>query len=599
VSASDLSDRYPPLRDYALIGDGRTAALISRAGSIDWWCLPDLDSPSVFGAHLDAERGGRFTLGPEDRAEVRRRYVPDTNVLETTFTTATGRVRVTDAMTLPGGRLEPLRELARRVEGLDGRVPMRWRVEPRFGYGLARMRIEPRVPFPVATGAGTAVAVCAWDAGHVECDATGMAGRFEARPGTRATLAVSAAYGEPLVFPGRDDVEQRIDATAAFWRSWSTRLRYTGPWREAVVRSALALKLLVFAPSGAIAAAATTSLPERIGGERNWDYRFSWIRDSSFTLESLLQLGCESEAKAFFWWFMHATQRTLPRLNVFYRLDGATHAPEVTLPLDGYRGSRPVRVGNGAAEQVQLDTYGELVDAVYQFVQKGHRLRLDTGGDVARIADFVCAQWRRPDAGIWEVRAEPRHHTQSKAMCWVALDRAVKLARAGQVPSGHLDRWTGEAAAIRHFLDAHCWSDRQRSYVGYAGTEHLDASLLLLAIMRYDEPESPRLRATVQAVRRELAVGPLLRRYTGDDGLVGGEGAFTCCSFWLVEALGITNQRADAEHLMAELLALGNDVGLYAEEVEPSTGAFLGNFPQGLVHLALISAAIAMHGDGT
>ena len=589
-------ERYAPLRDYALIGDGRTAALIARDGAIDWWCVPNLDSPSVFGALLDADRGGRFTLHPETAATVQRRYVPDTNVLETTFTTATGRVRVTDAMTLPGAGLEPFRELARRVEGLDGHVPMRWRVEPRFGYGLAPTRVEARVPFPVASSGGTAVAVCGWDAGRIECDATGVGGRFAAHAGARTTLVPSAAHGEPLVFPARDDVERRLEATVAFWRGWAAGLRYTGPWRAAVVRSALALKLLVFAPSGAIAAAPTTSLPERIGGERNWDYRFSWIRDSSFTLESLLQLGCEGEARAFFWWFMHATQRTLPRLNVFYRLDGDTRAPEVVLPLEGYRGSRPVRIGNGAAEQVQLDTYGELVDAVYQYVQKGHRLRHDTGRDVARIADFVCAHWREPDAGIWEVRAEPRHHTQSKAMCWVALDRAMALARAGQVPARRLDRWAREAAEIRRFLDTRCWSAAQQSYVGYAGVEHLDASLLLLAIMRYEEPDSPRMRTTIDAVRRELAVGPLLRRYTGDDGLIGGEGAFTCCSFWLVEALGITDRRRDAERLMAELLALGNDVGLYAEEVEPRTGAFLGNFPQGLVHLALISAAIAMHG---
>ena len=330
-----MADRYPPLRDYALVGDGRTAALISRDGSVDWWCLPDLDSPSVFGAVLDADRGGRFILRPEGAAEARRRYLPDTNVLETTFATATGRVRVTDAMTLPGRGLAPFRELARRVEGLDGRVPMRWRVEPRFGYGLAPTRIEPRTPFPVATSGGTAVAACAWDAGRVDCDGAGIGGRFESRPGARATIALSAAHGEPLVFPARDDVEQRIDATAEFRRSWSARLAYTGPWRDAVVRSALALKLLVFAPSGAIAAAPNTSLPEAIGGERNWDYRFSWIRDASFTLESLLQLGCRAEAKAFFWWFMHATQRTLPRLNVFYRLDGGTDAPERTLPLAG------------------------------------------------------------------------------------------------------------------------------------------------------------------------------------------------------------------------------------------------------------------------
>jgi len=596
MATSDPSDRYSPVRDYAVIGDGRTAALVSRSGSIDWWCLPNLDSPSVFGALLDAERGGRFTLAPADDAEVHRRYLPDTNVLETTFTTASGSVRVTDALTLPLAGLEPFRELVRRVDGIDGRVLMRWRVEPRFGYGLDRTRIERRRPFPVASSGGTAIGICAWDAGAVRCEDSEITGSFEARPGTRATLVVSATYGEPLIFPGRGDVERRLDATIAFWRAWATQLQYKGPWRAAVVRSALALKLLVFAPSGAIAAATTTSLPERIGGERNWDYRFSWLRDASFTLESLLQLGCVSEARAFYWWFMHATQRTRPRLNVFYRLDGGTDAPEISLPLEGYRGSRPVRVGNGAAGQVQLDTYGELLDAVYQFAQKDHTRRLETGGAVAKIADFVCDHWRDPDSGIWEERAEPRHHTQSKAMCWVALDRALALARADQVPSDHADRWTREAAAIRQFLDTNCWSSRKQSYVGYAGAEHLDASLLLLAIMRYEEPDSPRLRTTIAAVRRELGVGPLLLRYTGDDGIAGGEGAFACCSFWLVEALGITGQRDEAESLMRDLLALGNDVGLYAEEIEPGSGAFLGNFPQGLVHLALISAATAMYG---
>jgi GH15 family glucan-1,4-alpha-glucosidase len=589
-----VADRYPPLRDYALIGDGRTAALVSRDGSVDWWCLPNLDSPSLFGAVIDADRGGRFVLRPEGAAEARRRYLPDTNVLETTFTTATGRVRVTDAMTLPGSGLVPFRELARRVDALDGRVAMRWSVEPRFGYGLASTRIEPRTRYAVASSGSTAVAACAWDAGRVDCAGGRIGGRFEARPGARATIALVAAHGEPLVLPARDDVERRIDATAAFWRGWSARLAYAGPWRDAVVRSALALKLLVFAPSGAIAAAPTTSLPEAIGGERNWDYRFSWIRDSSFTLESLLQLGCHAEARAFFWWFMHATRRTLPRLRVFYRLDGGTHAPERTLPLAGYRDSRPVRIGNGAAGQLQLDTYGELVDAAYQYVQRGYALGRDTARDLAVVADFVCAQWREPDSGIWEVRSEPRHHTQSKAMCWVALDRALRLARAGRIPAGHAARWTSEAAAIRRFIDERCWSEARRSYVWYAGSEELDASLLLLAIMRYDAPEAPRLRATVDAVRRELAAGPLLRRYTGDDGLASGEGAFACCSFWLAEALAIAGRRADAERLMDDLLALANDVGLYAEEIEPASGAFLGNFPQGLVHLALISAAVAM-----
>jgi GH15 family glucan-1,4-alpha-glucosidase len=589
-----MADHYPPIHDHAVIGDGRTIALVARDGGVDWLCLPDLDSPSVFAAVLDADRGGRFDLCPEAPFEARRRYLPGTNVLETTFVTESGSVRVIDAMTLPGAGLGPARELARRVEGLTGRVSLRWRMEPRFGYALAETTFEMRGPFPVAVHGGDAVAICAWDAGWPEVGPDAVSGRFEVAGGGTAMLALISAHGEPIVFPPRSDVEARLDATTAFWRGWSAALRYTGPWRDAVVRSALALKLLVFAPSGAVAAAATTSLPERIGGERNWDYRYSWIRDSSFVLEALMQLGCQAEAVSFFWWFMHATRLTLPRLQVLYRLDGGAHVPERTLPLDGYRGSRPVRVGNGAAEQVQLDTYGELFDTAFVYARHGYPLGADIGRDLARVADFVCAHWREPDAGIWEVRAAPRHHTQSKAMCWVALDRAIRLAEAGHLPQGSAARWRAEAAAIRGFVDTQCWSAAKDSYVGYAGGDDLDASLLLMAIMRYDPPDSPRLRSTVEAIRRELSRGPLLYRYTGDDGLSGGEGAFLCCSFWLAEALAIAGRRAEAGHLMDELTAMANDVGLYAEEIEPDGREFLGNFPQGLVHLALVSAAVAL-----
>jgi len=332
--------RYVPIRDYAVIGDGRTVALVARDGAIDWLCLPNMDSPSVFAAILDAERGGSFELCPTERYETTRRYRPGTNVLETTFTTTSGRVRVTDAMTLPDGNLGPLRELARRVEGLSGRVAMRWRATPRFDYGR-RARLERRGEIPVASHGADGVAFGSWDAGAPEIRDGGVSGRFEMAAGRRALLGVFATCNEPLVFPPRAHVEARLDATAAFWERWSGQLTYAGPWRDAVVRSALALKLLVFAPSGAITAAPTTSLPEAIGGERNWDYRYCWIRDSSFTIEALLQLGCRQEATSFFWWFMHATRLTSPRLRVLYRLDGGAHVPERVLDhLSGYRGSR-------------------------------------------------------------------------------------------------------------------------------------------------------------------------------------------------------------------------------------------------------------------
>ena len=530
--------------------------------------------------------------------EVTRRYLPDTNVLETTFTTAAGAVRLTDALTLPDAHLSPFRELARRVDGLAGRVPMRWSVEPRFGYAAWQTRIDRRAGVAVATARSDALAVCAWDAGDVECDAGAIRGRFETGEGTRALVAVVAAHGEPLVFPPRAQVEARLDATIAFWRRWVAARDYHGRWRDAVVRSALALKLLVYAPSGALAAAATTSLPERLGGERNWDYRYCWIRDSAFTLEALLQLGSRAEAHSFFWWFTHATRLTLPRLRVLYRLDGGTVAAERELPLAGYRHSRPVRVGNDAATQEQLDIYGDLFDTAWVYTERGGTIDGETGRALARVADLVCEIWKRPDRGIWEVRMEPVHFTHSKAMCWVALDRAKKLAARGYIPDGR-PRWDAEASAIEAFIESRCWSERLRSYVRFADGEELDASLLLLAINRYREPRDPRMVATIDAVREHLGAGPLLYRYTGDDGLAAGEGGFLCCSFWLVEALALAGRRDEASRLMDTLLAFANDVGLYAEEVDPSTAELLGNFPQALVHLALVSAAMAFVDEGS
>jgi GH15 family glucan-1,4-alpha-glucosidase len=595
-----MAGRYLAIRDYAAIGDGRTAALVARDGSIDWLCLPDLDSPSVFAAVLDDEQGGRFVLCPEDPYEVARRYLPDTNVLETTFTTAHGVVRITDALTLPDDRLGPLRELARRVEGLAGRVRLRWRVEPRFAYGRRPTRVERRGPVPVAACGADAIAIRAWDAGPVDLADTSISGRFAIVEGRRALLAVAAAHAEPLVFPSRQAVETRIDATTAFWRRWCAARTYDGPWKEAVLRSALALKLLVYAPSGAIAAAPTTSLPESIGGARNWDYRFCWIRDTSFALEALLQLGCTDEAHSFFWWFMHATRLTRPKLRVLYRLDGGAHTPERELSLAGYRGSRPVRIGNAAAGQLQLDTFGDLLDTTWVYVSKGHGIDADTGRELAEVADYVCGIWQEPDHGIWEVRMAPRHFTHSKVMCWVTLDRAMKLAAAGQLPARHLERWKAEAARIREFVDTRCWSERHGSYVRFADGDDLDAALLLMAIERYHDPRHPRIVATIEAIRRELAHGPLVYRYTGEDGLPGGEGVFLTCSFWLVEALALSGRREEAAHTMDTLVGMANDVGLYAEEIEPTTLEFLGNFPQGLVHLALISAAVAMaEGHGT
>src|SRR5215218_3678244 len=589
---------YVAIGDYAAIGDGRTVALVARDGSIDWLCLPELDSPSVFAAALDAGRGGRFALEPEVEAKVERRYLPETNILETTFTTRRGAVRVTDAMALPGAELGPTRELIRRVDGLRGQVPMRWRVTPAFGYGARAPRLESRGGTPIATDGPHALAVCSWGAGEAHVDEEAIFGRFEARQGSSALIALCAAHQEPLVFPRREDVEARLEATTAYWRRWAEQRGYGGPWRDSVIRSALALKLLVHAPSGAIAAAASASLPEQIGGERNWDYRFCWVRDSAFTLEALLQLGCPSEAEAFFWWLLHASQLTHPRLQVLYRLDGGERAPERSLDLDGYRGSRPVRVGNDAAAQTQLDIYGDLLQAALVYAQAGGRLDRETGRRLAGTADLVCRIWRQPDSGIWEVRSEPGHFTHSKMMCWVALDRALRLADAGHLPRNHASAWRRERLAIREFIETHCWSERLGSYTRQAGGEELDTSLLLGVLVGYAAPDPGRLVTTVDALRRDLGRGPLLSRYSGEDGLPGTEGAFLCCSFWLADALARIGRPDEATELMGQLTALASDVGLYAEELDPHTGGLLGNVPQGLVHLALIGAAVSISKAG-
>ena len=583
---------YAAIRDYAAIGDGRTVALVARDGAIDWLCLPNLDSPSTFGALLDAERGGSFALRPTTPFDSTRRYVPKTNVLEATFTTATGVVRVTDALTLPGPGLSPYRELARRVEALSGRVPMKWVVEPRFRYAAGRTTRERRAGVPVATAGRDAVAVCYWDAGAAAWDGEAITGSFTATEGQPSLVVLSAAHQEPIVLPSRSEVEERLRATARTWREWVDGRAYDGAWRDAVLRSALALKLLVFAPSGAIAAAATTSLPETIGGERNWDYRFSWPRDAAFTLEALLALGCSREARAFFWWLLHASQLTHPRLHVLYRLDGGVETEETSLPLAGYRGSLPVRVGNAASTQTQLDVYGEVLQAVARYADFDHGLDRDHGRRAAAIADFVCETWRGPDAGIWEVRGEPRHYTQSKMMCAVALESVCALHDQG-VLTGNAERWRRELASIREFVETRCVSQRTTSYVRSAGEDDLDASLLLAVIAGYDDARSQRLLATVDAVAHALREGPFVHRYRSDDGLRGGEGAFLTCSFWLVDAYARQGRLEEAAQLMDELVEMANDVGLYAEEIDPESGEFLGNFPQALTHLALINAAVS------
>ena len=439
-----------------------------------------------------------------------------------------------------------------------------------------------------------AIAFTAWGPDGAELAVDGPAGSIDLEAGESILFSLCAAYKEPLVLAGREDTGRRLERTARFWRGWSARAQYEGPYREAVVRSALTLKLLTFAPSGAIVAAPTTSLPEWIRGSRNWDYRYTWLRDAAYTLQALIGLGYDEEARAFFWWLMHASRLNRPELAVLYALDGSPGRDECEIrALSGYRNSAPVRVGNAAVHQRQLDVYGAILDAIWLHVETHGRLEAETGRAVAKIADHVAEVWGQPDSGIWEVRSEPVHFIQSKAMCWAALDRAAKLAARGLLPD-RSSHWRGQAEGIRRFIDEHGWDEERRSFVRARELRELDASLLTLLFIGYEDPRGERLSGTVEAVRRELAKGPLVDRYDGVDGVPGQEGSFLTCSFWLVDALARSARVEEAAELMDELLRLSNDVGLYAEELDPTSGDFLGNFPQALVHLALVNAALAI-----
>jgi GH15 family glucan-1,4-alpha-glucosidase len=586
-------DGFTPIESYAAIGDGRSVALVSIDGRIDWWPVPALDAAPTFAAILDPEHGGCLELAPTGNYESTRRYLPDTNILETTFTTETGVVRVTDC--LPFGRSGRLAwsELARRIEAVTGAVEMRWTVAPGTQLGTAQPWIADRRDALVIRVSEDQLVLRHFDVGEPTCDGHRATATFTAVPGRPGLLAVLGTTDAPLFLAGRAEIESHFPLTEQRWRDWASAIGYDGPWQEAVRRSALALRLLQYVPTGAVAAAPTTSLPEVLGGAKNWDYRFMWVRDCAFTIDALLTLHLHDEAQAAVQWMLGALRRTEPDLHVFYRLDGRPPTDEIHHPdVPGYRRSSPVRIGNTAANQQQLGTYGDLLDMIWQYVDAGHCLDPRTSRLLAELVDRCCDTWQRKDSGIWELQKQ-RHYTVSKIGCWTALDRAVRLHDAGQLLSDHVERWANERDAIRAWVDEHCWSEKRSCYTGYAGTEGLDAATLLMARTGFDRGE--RLAGTVEAIRKELSDGPVVRRYSGtDDG-----GGFIACSFWLVHALVQLGDLAEAKALMDESVALANDVGLLAEMVDPSTGALLGNFPQGLSHLALINAACAYHRAST
>ena len=588
-------DGYAPIEDYAALGDGRSVALVARDGRIDWWPVPTLDSPPVCAALLDPERGGHFTLAPTRPFEAHRRYLMGTNVLETVYRTDSGAVRVTESLnTGAAGRL-PWTELARRVEGLDGEVELAWELVPGSAFGQTRPWVSSQDRQPVLHLADRALAVVTHGdgAGPLEAARHRVSGHLGCVAGSRLLVAAVATAGEPLFIPDPSSIEDRIDRTVDAWQRWSGAMSREGKWAEPTVRSALALKTLIHEKDGAIAAAATSSLPERIGGDKNFDYRYSWVRDSSFALDALIDLGLHEEVHRSVSWLLAALRRTAPDLHIFYRLDGTVADDELdTLDAPGYRDSRPVRAGNSAAGQRQLGVYGDLFDTVARYVDEGHYLDPDTGAMLARLADRCCDTWLHPDSSIWELE-DHQHYTISKIGCWVALDRARRLAERGQLPYGNAGRWRAEADDIRAFVAERCWSESKRSYTFHADTDRLDAAVLLAGRTGFDT--GPRLASSVDAVISELGDGPCVYRYSGAE---EEEGAFLACSFWVVDALCRTGRLDAAGERMERAVGLANDVGLLAEQIDPSTGAFLGNVPQALSHLALVNAARTFRESG-
>jgi GH15 family glucan-1,4-alpha-glucosidase len=597
------------ISDYAIIGDGRSAALVSRLGSIDWLCWPRFDSPALFAALLD-DRAGRWLLGPGRGPPGIRRYLPGTNVLETRFETATGVLVVTDFMPVADEAdkrtaLLPEHEIVRLASCLSGEVELVLELDPRPAFGLGRARLRPAGAhgLRIETAAGLLVlrsdlplavtpAAAATGAGEI------IRGRALLRAGQTAEASLTFAPAEPAVLPPIGSRSREVlSRSVAWWRRWVGRMRYDGPQRAAVERSVLCTKLLVFAPSGAIIAAPTTSLPERLGGDLNWDYRFCWLRDAAFTVRALFGLGFSDEAEAFVNWLLHSTRLTRPKLQTLYDVFGRVGpaSRERTLShLSGHRGSQPVRVGNAAADQLQLDVYGEVIDATLQLARAGTILDRETRALLAGLGDVVCRAWRQPDHGIWEPRVAPQHHTHSRVLCWVALDRLLELDRLGQLPSGRAGRYAEERARIRADVEEHAYHPGLGSYTAVLGGTEVDASLLQLGWYGFEPPRSPRMRGTYARILADLgAGGPLVYRYR--DGTSPGEGAFGACSFWAAEHLAAGGGAPDeAERVFASLVRFGNDVGLFGEEIDPASGEALGNFPQGLTHVGLLNAALTL-----
>ncbi len=591
-------DGYLPIHDHGLVGNHHTVALVGTDGTIDWYCCPRFDSPSVFGAILDKDKGGYFRIAPEaDGVSRKQLYLPDTNVLITRFLTPDGVGEVHDFMPVDRpGQLTGRHLLVRRVMVVRGQMSFSVEVEPRFDYG--RQGHEVRIEKNGALFENPSLTLSLATTTPLERRGPGVYGRVSLSAGETATFVLEPVEEAHVPAPPSPrHAEQLFRDTVEYWRGWLSKSRYRGRWREMVHRSALTLKLLTYKPTGAIVAAPTTSLPEQMGGPRNWDYRYTWIRDSAFSIHALLLLGFTDAAEQFMGWltdrFRELKEHELDRLQIMYRVDGRSDLDEEELThWEGYCGSRPVRIGNGAANQLQLDIYGEMIDAVYVHNKYGGPIYYEAWEDLREAVEWLCANWDQADEGIWETRGGKQDFVYSRLQSWVGIDRATRIAVQRSLPAD-IPRWRATRDEIHRQINERGWNEQRKAFVQHYGSDVLDASLLLMPLVKFVAPTDPRWLSTLEAICRELATDSLVHRYNPEvspDGLQGTEGTFSMCSFWLVEAMSRAGKVDEARLMFEKMLTYANHVGLYSEQIGP-TGEALGNFPQAFTHLALISAA--------
>jgi alpha,alpha-trehalase len=593
-SRPEPGSEYKPISNYGVIGNMHTAALVGLDGSIDWQCIPRFDSPSVFAAILDSRRGGKFQLSPTGKFSTKQSYEGDTNVLTTTFESDRGRVRLTDFMPcfMDDGKLKDLQELHRILECVEGDGEIRMTFQPRLDYARGKTVLQVTPDGCVAKNNGQQVNLVLTGKVAISDDETAMS---EVRLSKGQKTGFILRWGRNHAMPvSKLETGKKLTKTLGYWKRWVGHVRYNGPYRAQVIRSCLVLKLLQYAPTGAMVAAVTTSLPESVGALRNWDYRYSWIRDNALSVWALSEAGASREALDYSRWLINVRKHSKDKLQIMMGIGGEREIPEIALEhLEGYRRSSPVRVGNAAFRQTQLDIYGILVDYIYFLHRALNWTTPQIYEDLVRYsADMAMKEWQSSDSGIWEMRQQSQF-VESKMWCYVALDRAVKIARELGYDNDW-QRWEPVKKKIKSEILSGGWSEKKKAFTMTMGGEELDAANLLMPLVGFLNARDSRMTSTIQRIREELSKDDLVYRYSVDDGQLGREGAFTVCSFWLVDCLTRLGRLHEAERLLAQLLKRANHLGLYSEEIDPATGEALGNFPQAYTHMGLITASVRL-----